>query len=442
MNKDSVKKIAFYLPQFHAIPENDKWWGNGFTDWTNVKKAAPLYNGHYQPQVPTDEVGYYDLSDIKVIEKQAKLASQFGIDGFCFYHYWFAGKKLLDTPLKNILKTGKPNFPFCVCWANENTDPKVGWSREGSSCFQKHSDEDDLAFINDLLELFKDDRYIKIGGKPLLIIYRTSLFPDIKKSAEIWRRAVKEAGFKGLYLARVEGIEQELDPKTIGFDAAIEFAPDWRLNGVPINQQKETYEAYVDNGIFSQKYPLVYDYNAVMNNMINKKHSNYKYFRGVFPSWDNTPRRGQKSTVYWGSSPEVFEYFLSRQIQNTSDNTLLSEEEKIVFINAWNEWGEGCHLEPDEKNGFGYLESVKLASTLTPMSINPLYATLSVLGKRTTEMSDELIKLHQNYDMSELENHQREQRIQVLEEEIKNIKNSKIWKARNKVAKLFGKPIV
>jgi lipopolysaccharide biosynthesis protein len=437
-----VKKIAFYLPQFHPIPENDLWWGKGFTEWTNVKKIKPVFEGHHQPNVPTEELGYYDLRDIEVIKKQAEIAVKYGISGFCFYYYWFDGKKLLDTPLKNLLNNKKPDFPFCICWANENWTRR--WDGKESEILinQNHTDKDDEAFIRGLLNFFLDKRYIKINDKPLLIIYRTSLFPDIKKSAGIWRRIAKEEGFPDLYLARVEGMDDELDPKSINFDASIEFAPDWRRIGQPINQQKDLYSEFVEKKIFHKSSPALYDYCLTMNNMINRPAPNYKYFRGAFPSWDNTPRRAEKGTVFWGSNPDYFQYFLSRQIVNTLENKLLSDQEKFVFINAWNEWGEGCYLEPDKINGHRNLEAVREA---TRLKVPNSTTTLPLINKLDSEIKD----LSKTLELASSKNKVYEQdivrksnEIADIMSQIQNIKNSKTWKLRNRLAKFMRREVV
>src|SRR5215471_1865027 len=219
--------IAFYLPQFHPIPENDRWWGQGFTEWTNVAKARPLFRGHHQPHLPAD-LGFYDLRVPEVRQEQADMARQYGISGFCYYHYWFHGRRLLSRPFDEVLASGRPNFPFCLCWANENwTRSWDGTDRE-VLLPQRHSPEDDRAHIEYLLQAFQDMRYVRIDGRPLFLVYRTELLPDPARTAEIWRQRAHVAGIGDLYLARVESFVSDTDPRAIGFDAAIEFAPDWR----------------------------------------------------------------------------------------------------------------------------------------------------------------------------------------------------------------------
>ena len=445
-----IKLISFYLPQYHTIEENNRWWGKGFTEWTNVKKAKSQFAGH-QIHKPSESIGYYDLRESNIKQKQADLAAQYGIYGFCYYYYWFAGKKLLETPLQQILKTGKPDFPFCVCWANENWTRRWDGLDEEVLIAQDHRDDNDVAFIEDLIPILKDERYIKIDGKPLLVIYRTGLFPDIKKSAGIWRKVAKSNGLKGLYLVRVEGIEEGLEPSEIDFDAAIEFAPDWRQLGEPVNNRKFLYEDTIkDSSIYQKKTPTVADYDQVIERIISRDVPNYKYFRGVFPSWDNSPRRGKVGTIFFGSSPDKFCYFLKEQIKNTIDNKLLKFTEKIIFINAWNEWGEGCHLEPDTIYGTAWLEAVKSALDQRNDSnskvdkqrlreLRQLYLK-SVDGIKTKEdegaaEKNELIsavkKLRSISDQYE-----------QLADENKSIKNSRIWKTRNKLAKYLKKKVI
>jgi lipopolysaccharide biosynthesis protein len=357
-----LKPIAIYLPQYHTIPENDEWWQKGFTEWTNVKKARSYFPGHYQPHVPLGE-NYYDLSDNKVMEEQAELAKKYGIAGFCFYHYWFSGHLLLEKPLHNMLNAGKPDMPFCLCWANEN------WTRtwEGGDKHvlieQHYSAEDDQKHIDYLLPFFKDPRYITIDNKPVFLMYRTELHPDIKGAVKIWREEAKKAGFPDLYLIRVENHLKDIDPMDHGFDAAMEFAPDSGHKGRKV--AKENYPKYLVNKLLhktgikrSVHYQnTIYSYSSMMNSLINKPAKPYKYFRSVFPSWDNSARRKVNATIYLGAEPAKFEYWVSSIAAQTRER--FPEKEQLMFINAWNEWGEGCHLEPDEEYGTQYLEALQ-----------------------------------------------------------------------------------
>jgi lipopolysaccharide biosynthesis protein len=356
---NKIRTIAIYLPQFHPIEENNKWWGNGFTEWTNVSKARELFDGHYQPHIPAD-LGFYDLRFDETRIKQANLAKEHGIDGFCYYHYWFNGKQLLETPIKRLLETKKPDFPFCVCWANENWTRTWDGLENDILIAQIHNHEDDKNFIQSLIPYFMDKRYIKIDEKPLLIIYRTELFPDIKKTSEIWREEIKKAGFDDIYLVRVEGFVRDINPKEIGFDATMEFSPDYHVVGENLNQQ-----------LGLSQNAKVYDYQFMMNNIIRRKSPDYKMFRCVTPHWDNTARKGKNATMLVNSSPESYRFWLSEMTDYTVEN--LIGEEKLLFINAWNEWAEGNHLEPDLKFGLKYLQMTKEAlrrNTKNEMDMN------------------------------------------------------------------------
>jgi len=345
----SIRTLAIYLPQFHPIPENNAAWGDGFTEWTNVKKAVPLFDGHYQPHVPHSDFGYYDLNDPEVLVKQAETAKKYGISGFAFYHYWFQGKRLLNLPLDNMLKSGKPDFPFCFIWANEDWTKR--WNNQENEIIakQNYSFEDDREHIRFLCEnVFSDKRYITIDQKPVFLVYQTEVFPDIRETASIWREEVKKYGFKDIYLIRVERYASDVNilPESINFDAAMEFAPSIKEFGRQLN-------------VTSPVNPYVHDYDETVLNTIVKSNPGYKLFRSVFPGWDNTPRKSNDPTLFVGSSAGVFEYFLLESIKYTRQN--LAEDEQIIFINAWNEWGEGCHIEPDEKNAYAFLEGCKRA---------------------------------------------------------------------------------
>ena len=359
LNKEfaqAVKLIAMYLPQYHSIPENDRWWGKGFTEWTNVRKARPLFPGHHQPHVP-ERLGYYDLRDSEARRAQAKLASEYGIHGFCYYHYWFNGKRLLETPFNEVLKSGEPHLPFCLCWANENwTRRWDGLDRE-LLMTQEYNDEDSVAFIRDLFAAFRDDRYIRVNGKALLLVYRTSLLPDPKRTAEIWREEMLRAGMGEIYLVRVENItggDELISPAETGFDAAMEFAPYWGAIGKKVSDLSEV-------GLPAYRLPediSVYDYEQCMRAMMRRPRPDYKLFRGVFPSWDNTSRRKSGATLFVNNSPAKYAYWLSMMLGQTIDT--FAGDERLMFVNAWNEWGEGCHLEPDSHTGMEYLEATRL----------------------------------------------------------------------------------
>lgn len=358
----SVKPIALYLPQYHPIPENDLWWGEGFTEWTNVRKATPQFSGHYQPHIPR-ELGYYDLRQLSVMEAQAELAKAHGVYGFCYYHYWFNGKLLLQQPLEQMLAAKKPNMPFCLCWANENWSRRWDGREQDLLMKQHYSADDDREHIRYLIRYFRDDRYIKIHGKPVLIMYRPELHPTIKNAAEVWREEVRRAGFDGLYLINVENFTNGVNPDAYGFDAAMEFAPDFRCHGP--KYLKRFPASYLimkflhklglcKSGFFDNQ---VYSYDALVENMLKKAPATYKQFRTVCPSWDNSARRKQNATIFHGATPQEFEEWVRKIACYTAER--FESDEQFLFVNAWNEWGEGCHLEPDQRFGLDFLQALK-----------------------------------------------------------------------------------
>ena len=340
-----LRFIAFYLPQYHPIPENDQWWGQGFTEWTNVVKGKPLFEGHYQPHLPAD-LGYYDLRVPSVRERQAELAREYGIHGFCYYHYWFNGKRLLERPLNEVLQLGKPDFPFCVCWANEPWTRNWDGKHTEILMPQEHTKDTDERFIFDLLPVLRDERYIRINGRPLLLIYRTELLPDMGRTALVWREIASKNGID-LYLCRVESFARE-DLGSINFDAACEFPPN--ISGI------------LPGGAEPSETKL-YDYRELMDRMLRRPVAMNTRFHGVTPGWDNTARMGKRASVFLNSSPELFGQWLTEVAQRTAAK--FQGDEQIVFINAWNEWAEGCHLEPDRRYGYAYLEACKAALDAT-----------------------------------------------------------------------------
>jgi hypothetical protein len=356
-----VKIVAIFLPQFHRIPENDRWWGKGFTEWIQVTKAKPQFKGHYQPHLPT-ELGFYDILLPEIKEEQSCLARRYGIDGFCYYHYWFNGRQLLEKPVNQIFKSGKPDFPFCFCWANENWTKRWDGSAHEILIRQNYSHEDDLNHIQHLIPFFKDRRYITIEGKPIFFVYRIELLPDPQKTAEIWREEVKKAGLPGIYLGIFENFKTGIDPESFGFDAAVEFTPNIECFTEHMFNDSR-YDEMFQNGEIEIGYlqNKVYSYRSVVERIIAKPDPHYKRFRGAFPAWDNSPRRSsiKGSTIVHGSTPEKFEVFVEMMIYDTY--RLHKGEERLLFINAWNEWAEGCHLEPDRRFGLGYLEAIKQA---------------------------------------------------------------------------------
>lgn len=351
--------LAFYLPQYHPIPENDRWWGPGFTEWTNVAEARPLFAGHEQPHIPAD-LGFYDLRSGDVREAQARLAREYGISGFCYYHYWFNGRRLLGRPLDEVLATGQPNFPFCLCWANEN------WTRvwDGGSDHvlmrQDYSEDDDRQHIRWLSQAFRDHRYIRIDGRPLLLVYRTSVLPDPVRTIAIWREEAGRLGVDEPFLCRVESFPDERsDPAALGFDAAVEFQPDWVKLGPPLRRTRR-WKALRKLGVTNRAYGKhrIHEYGDVVECMLRRPPPPYRRYPCVTPSWDNTPRRQRRGLVLRNSTPELYERWLRKTIETSMSGPA---GQRLVFINAWNEWGEGAHLEPSRRWGRAYLEATRNA---------------------------------------------------------------------------------
>ncbi|MDR7100820.1 GT2 family glycosyltransferase/SAM-dependent methyltransferase [Lysobacter niabensis] len=344
---DDVRTIAFYLPQFHPIPENDLWWGTGFTEWTNVSKARPNFAGHYQPRMPA-ELGYYDLRLTEVLEQQAELARRYGIGGFCYYYYWFAGKRLLERPIEQMLESGRPDFPFCLCWANENWTRRWDGNEQDVLMAQHHSDEDDEAVIHDLIRYFRSPNYIRVNGKPLILVYRITLFPNFARTASLWRQACRDAGIGEIYIAQVESFElvtAGIKPSDMGCDAAVEFPPQGMANPYPVT-------APLLNPEFSG---AVADYRELAARYATREFPAYKRFMGTMPGWDNTARRQNNSYCFENATPGAFQAWLETTIARTKQQ--YSGDERLVFINAWNEWAEGAYLEPDRRFGHSFLQA-------------------------------------------------------------------------------------
>jgi lipopolysaccharide biosynthesis protein len=359
MKSPIAKLIAFYLPQYHPIPENDAWWGKGFTEWTNVVKAKPLFNGHYQPHIPAD-LGFYDLRVPETRQAQADLAKEYGIDGFCYYHYWFNGKRLLERPFQEVLELGEPDFPFCLCWANENWTRVWDGSENHILMKQNYSQEDDLNHIRSLFKSFADPRYIRIEGKPLFLVYRISNMPEPKRTTDIWREEYLKRGFGELFLCKVESSRKDhMDPKKDGFDAAVEFQPDVRFLKNPIRRGK-FWKYLTKLGISSNTYQQnsILKYESLVEQALNNPQPEYERFRCVTPSWDNSPRKKDNCHILINSSPQLYEKWLTSVLKLSIED---SRKNNLVFINAWNEWGESNHLEPDTRYGLAYLEATRRA---------------------------------------------------------------------------------
>jgi lipopolysaccharide biosynthesis protein/2-polyprenyl-3-methyl-5-hydroxy-6-metoxy-1,4-benzoquinol methylase len=352
-----ARAIAYYLPQFHPTPENDEWWGKGFTEWTNVSKAVPQFIGHYQPHLP-GELGFYDLRLVEVMERQAELAKLYGVEGFCFHYYWFGGRRILERPLEQLVNS-EIDMPFCICWANENWTRRWDGLDNEVLLAQNYGPEDDLAFIKSLEPLLRDKRYIRVDGQPLIILYRPSLLPDAAATLVRWREYCREVGIGELFLCMVQF--DKLDPREYGFDAAVEFPPHKVAANLPcINDTLE-----IANSNYAG---YVVDYQDVVNRAAQEPVSEFPLIRGVFPSWDNDARKPGRGYTVANSTPAKYRTWLRSSIDYARANPVRGES--LVFINAWNEWAEGAHLEPDRRYGYAYLEATKQALK-TPPSMLP-----------------------------------------------------------------------
>jgi hypothetical protein len=342
-----VKLIAFYLTQFHPIPENDLWWGRGFTEWTNVTKAQQMFRGHYQPHLPAD-FGFYDLRVGETRRDQIAMAKKYGIDGFCYYYYWFSGKRLLEGPLEDMLADSGSDMPFCLCWANENWTRRWDAAEHEILIAQKYTPDDDLNFIKSLIPYFRDPRYIRFEGAPLLIVYRPQHLPDARRSAQIWRDYCRSVGIPKIqiYCAFTHG---NWEYEQFGFDGGVEFPPH-NLACQNLRDLLNCIDGYEGR---------VFDYPEFAELYLTRDYTGYNVFRTIFPSWDNSSRSGRIGTVFLNGTPENYEYWLSRVVERTKVE--YPGQERLVFVNAWNEWAEGCHLEPDRKYGHKFLEATARA---------------------------------------------------------------------------------
>ena len=342
----ALRTVAFYLPQYHRIPENDAWWGEGFTEWTNVRRARPLFPGHAQPRVP-GALGYYDLDDPRVAERQAALAREHGVSAFCYYFYWFNGRRLLERPLEAMLARGAPDFPFCVCWANENWSRRWDGGDQGLLMEQRYGPDDSRRLFEAFLRLFADRRYLRVDGRPLLIVYKPQLIPDVVATTRMWRDQARAADERDPFLVYCE-IGSRTTPEALGFDAAVEFPP----------HQFQTYwmNATV-RGLAPGFNGLVTSYRALIAQSIERDVADATRLRCVAPGWDNTARLGLRSTVFAGSSPELFGYWAEAMARDTRARR--RGDEQLLFVNAWNEWAEGAYLEPDARTGTQYLEALR-----------------------------------------------------------------------------------
>lgn len=345
--KDSqIELLAYYLPQFHPFPENDEWWGKGFTEWTNVTKARPQFAGHYQPQLPSD-LGFYDLRNEETMEQQIELAKAYGLSGFIFYYYWFDGRRVLEKPLDMFMKRKDFDFKFSLCWANENWTRRWDGAENEVLLGQTHTPESDERFIRDVIKYMEDPRYIEIDGRPLLTIYRIGLLPELEATVKRWRQIAKELLGKDLFLVYAMTFGEKRVPETIGFDAAIQFPP----HGISAHNITQSITPFSDD--YSGN---VFDYEDLAANARSSLGEyDFPVIPGVFPSWDNTARRAEKGHLYIGSSPDSYGAWLAEAAYHAFNKPVAKRS--IVVINAWNEWAEGAHLEPDQKFGHAFLRT-------------------------------------------------------------------------------------
>ncbi len=350
--KKKLRALAVVLPQFHPIPENDSWWGKGFTEWTNVVKARPRFKGHYQPHLPAD-LGFYDMRLQQTLVEQADLAKKNNIAGFCFYHYWFNGHRLLETPINKILESSKPDFPFMLCWANENWSRRWDGMDKEVLMHQEYSAEDHAQHADYLCKnVFNDPRYIKINGKPFFVFYKPEIIPDLKETVKIWRETTKKNGFEDIYLAGIKTKSEQWNLENQpGFDIWLDWQPDWEnLHIIPgiIDRIKNKFS-------IGKTYRKI-DYAEVVERMISRKKPELKHFNCVVPGWDNSARKKLDAFIMSNHTPELYEKWLKYACEHSE---AYSEEENFIFINAWNEWAEGNHLEPDQKWGMAFLEKTR-----------------------------------------------------------------------------------
>ena len=347
----NARVIAYYLPQFHPIPENDRWWGKGFTEWTNTAKARPLFRGHYQPHVPAD-LGFYDLRVPETRQAQANLAREHGIEGFCYYHYWFAGRRILERPFDEVLKTGEPDFPFCLCWANETWSGVWHGNPKHILIEQTYPGrEDDTEHFYTVLKAFADARYLTVDGKPVFVIYNPHSLPNPMATTECWRELALKEGLKGLYLIGAQN--EPWTAREFGFDAATTrkiFHPS------ALGEMKGTRKLKRLLRTLRGRPRALYSYEKILPYLIMGEASKDDVHPCAIPNWDNSPRSGINGVILHGSTPELYGRHLRMTLKQVMDKPF---DRRLVFIKSWNEWAEGNHLEPDLRFGRRWLEVTK-----------------------------------------------------------------------------------
>lgn len=350
--------FAYYLPQYHPFKENDEWWGKGFTEWTNVARARSLFRGHCQPHIPAD-LGFYDLRLPEVREEQARLAREAGIEAFCYYEYWFGGHQLMERPFEEVVATGKPDFPFCLCWANHSWykklwDPKQP-GKDQLLIEQTYGGEEEYTrhFMH-LLPAFKDKRYVRVNGKLFYIIYDALKFGDVDNFIATWQRLAKENGLGGFYFVASDfNSEHQQEILSKGFDAThnvdhlniYHLSPNWKKALLTIGRK------YLGR-------PMIYKYKDAIRYMLHPDCAKREVIPVILPNWDHTPRSGSRGLVMTDSKPEYFKQLATAAFEMIKDKP---SEEQIVMLKSWNEWGEGNYMEPDMEYGSGYIRALREA---------------------------------------------------------------------------------
>lgn len=358
-----TKVIAFYLPQYHPIKENNEWYGEGFTEWTNVGKARPLFKGHYQPRVPAD-LGYYDLRIAEVREKQVELAKEAGISAFCYYHYWFGnGRKLMEKPLEAVVKSASPDFPFCLCWANHSFYKK-DWNSNTQQLDQKLlmeqqylGEEDHINHFNYLLPIFKDKRYYRIDGRLPFVIYMPQDFPNLENFKTLWNDLARKNGLPSFFFMTYTINKNYLEREPfVSFDAVLLSLINnsfYKGNFSYFKRVKMRIKEILGN--YVEKPQLVYNYADIIDSLTDPVEKKENVFPVICPNWDLSPRRGTGGLIFHNSSPELFKKHVRNALELIKDKR---EEYQIIFLKSWNEWGEGNYMEPDIKFGKGYIQSL------------------------------------------------------------------------------------
>jgi len=365
----AVRYIAFYLPQYHQIPENDLWWGRGFSEWTNVSKALPKFPGHYQPHLPYG-LGFYDLKNLDILRQQAKLARSYGITGFCFHHYWFSGKQLLEYPLNALLVNKDIDVGFCINWANH--DWTRTWDDKGGEKLirQEYKANDNQLFAQSILKYVDDERYLRIGKRPILMIYKPADIPNVRRAVEIIREVLVAAGQGDPFIVMPLAFGKE-DPRKYGMDGAVEFPP---------HKFGWGHKEVRDVGAFDKGFRgTVFQYDDMVAESTRKRDYPFTVFKGVCPCWDNDARRPGRGLTYVGTTPEKY----GKWLEQASRQTIVTNaaEERVVFINAWNEWAEGAHLEPDRHYGYAFLaETRKVVEALSSNDEAAVYSNVESLS--------------------------------------------------------------